>query len=47
MERLERVVSDPFEIVGRQDLIHHGANPEFVHLVLRGMACRYKVLPDG
>ncbi len=47
MERLSHVVSDPFVVSAREDLIHHGANPEFVHLVLRGMACRYKILPDG
>ncbi|MEC7760914.1 MAG: Crp/Fnr family transcriptional regulator [Pseudomonadota bacterium] len=47
MARLEQVISEPFEIAGREDLIHHGADPEFVHLVLRGMACRYKILPDG
>ncbi|MAM62981.1 Crp/Fnr family transcriptional regulator [Maritimibacter sp. UBA3975] len=47
MERLEQVISDPFELGAREDLIHHGDDPENVHLVLTGMACRYKILPDG
>lgn len=29
------------------DLILEGAAPEFVHVILDGFACRYKVLPDG
>ncbi len=31
----------------RQDLIQEGADPRFVHIVLEGIACRYKMLPDG
>ena len=31
----------------RQDLIHEGDRPENVHLVMEGLACRYKLLPDG
>ena len=29
------------------DLIHEGDVPSNVHLVLKGIACRYKLLPDG
>jgi CRP-like cAMP-binding protein len=29
------------------DLIREGQQPEFVHIVLEGFACRYKVLADG
>jgi CRP-like cAMP-binding protein len=47
MARLEMVISDPFDLAPREDVIHHGADPEYVHLVMRGMACRYKILPDG
>ena len=31
----------------RVDLIREGEEPENVHLILDGFACRYKVLPDG
>ncbi|HEX8417393.1 MAG TPA: Crp/Fnr family transcriptional regulator [Methylobacterium sp.] len=31
----------------RVDLIREGDNPEYVHLILDGFACRYKVLPNG
>lgn len=31
----------------RLDLICEGQQPEYVHIVLEGFACRYKVLPDG
>lgn len=30
-----------------EDLIEEGDRPEFVHIVLEGFACRYKVLEDG
>jgi CRP-like cAMP-binding protein len=31
----------------RVDLIREGEDPEFVHIILEGFACRYKVLADG
>lgn len=31
----------------RQDVISEGEPPANVHLVMQGLACRYKVLPDG
>ena len=31
----------------RRDLISEGDMPRYVHLVLDGWACRYKILPDG
>lgn len=31
----------------RADLIQEGDEPENVHLILDGYACRYKMLPDG
>ncbi|MCV0393803.1 MAG: Crp/Fnr family transcriptional regulator [Rhizobiaceae bacterium] len=31
----------------RQDLISEGDRPEHVHLVMEGLACRYKILPSG
>lgn len=30
-----------------EDLIREGDRPTFVHLILKGWACRYKVLEDG
>ena len=31
----------------RQDIIHDGDPPDDVHLVIDGLACRYKITPDG
>lgn len=31
----------------RTDIIQEGEQPEDVHLVLEGFACRYKIVPDG
>lgn len=45
--RLDEVVSEPYELGPREDLITHGDDPENVNLVVSGMVCRYKVLPDG
>ncbi|WP_412074429.1 Crp/Fnr family transcriptional regulator [Tritonibacter mobilis] len=47
LQKLNDVISDPFELDARNDLIQQGEDPENVHLVLSGMVCRYKVLPDG
>ncbi|EAQ01533.1 probable transcriptional regulator, Crp/Fnr family protein [Pseudooceanicola batsensis HTCC2597] len=47
LRRLDQVIADPFELDAREDLIQHGEDPQNVHLVLSGMVCRYKVLPNG
>ncbi len=44
---LEEVTAHPRTVAGRQDVIREGESPAVVQLVLSGMACRYKVLPDG
>jgi CRP-like cAMP-binding protein len=35
------------EVPARQDIISEGDIPSDVHLVMEGLACRYKMLPDG
>ena len=35
------------QVGARVDLVREGDQPENVHLILEGYACRYKVLPDG
>jgi CRP-like cAMP-binding protein len=35
------------ELSPREDIIHEGQRPTHVNLVLRGWACRYKMLEDG
>jgi CRP-like cAMP-binding protein len=45
--RLSGLESSTREFPARYDLISHGDNPENVHLVMEGVACRYKILPDG
>ncbi|MFK5600526.1 Crp/Fnr family transcriptional regulator [Methylobacterium sp. HMF5984] len=35
------------QVGARVDLVREGDAPENVHLILDGLACRYKVLPDG
>jgi CRP-like cAMP-binding protein len=31
----------------REDIIAEGAHSEYCHVLLTGLACRYKILPDG
>lgn len=47
LKKLDQVIAEPFPVDAREDLIQHGEDPENVHLVLTGMVCRYKVMPDG
>ncbi|MBR9764341.1 MAG: Crp/Fnr family transcriptional regulator [Rhodobacteraceae bacterium] len=47
LQRLDEVISNPFPVDARKDLIQQGDDPEHVHLVLSGMVCRYKLMPDG
>jgi CRP-like cAMP-binding protein len=44
---LERIGGNVVSVDARRDLIRHGDNPQFVHLVLDGWGARYKGLPDG
>ncbi|WP_051242666.1 Crp/Fnr family transcriptional regulator [Stappia stellulata] len=47
LERLDQVVATPYDCNARDDLIRQGEDPENVHLVVSGMVCRYKILPEG
>ena len=47
LDLLTSIVVDPRTIGPHQDIIHEGAAPKDVHLILEGLACRYKILPDG
>ncbi|GAB6842921.1 CRP-like cAMP-binding protein [Methylorubrum rhodinum] len=44
---LTQVAAHPVAVPTRTDLIREGDTPRGVFLVLEGMACRYKILPDG
>ena len=44
---LTEICSRPRSIAAGQDLIRIGDPPSDVHLVLSGLAYRYKILPDG
>lgn len=44
---LARMVANVIEVPADHDLKAHGERPDGVHVVLDGMACRYKILPDG
>ncbi|MBD9529875.1 Crp/Fnr family transcriptional regulator [Paracoccus sp. PAR01] len=46
-ERLRDLIRDWRTVPARTDIIRHGDDPEFVHAILEGIACRYKILPDG
>jgi CRP-like cAMP-binding protein len=46
-DAVRRAVADIREVPAHTDLIEEGAAPKFVHVILSGFACRYKVLPDG
>lgn len=44
---LTDVTRRTYLLKARQDIIQEGERPETVHLVIDGLACRYKVLEDG
>lgn len=44
---LAQVAANPVAVPARTDLIRDGDPPQGVFLVLEGIACRYKLLPDG
>ncbi len=45
--KLRQIVSTSRQVPGRVTLIREGEEPRGSHLVLEGIACRYKMLPDG
>jgi len=47
VKALESSVTAVRQIETHEDLIEEGDRPEFVHVVLEGFACRYKLLEDG
>jgi CRP-like cAMP-binding protein len=44
---LGRMLADIRTFEGRRDIIRMGENPEFVHLMIEGWACRYSIVDDG
>lgn len=42
-DRCRRVLS----LKAKEEIVQEGADPQVVHLVLSGFACRYKILADG
>jgi CRP-like cAMP-binding protein len=44
---LTAAFADRLAVPAHQDLIREGDRPEFVHAVIEGLACRYKLTPDG
>lgn len=46
-ELLERLCTRTRTMAAHQDIILHGDPPEDVHLVLEGIAIRYKLMPEG
>ena len=44
---LIKLCDDTRRVASRRDLISEGDRPDQVHLMLKGWACRYKLLPDG
>lgn len=47
MAQIEAACANTRTIEARHDLISEGDKPRYVHLVLEGFACRYKMLEDG
>ena len=41
------VIGDPVAVPADRDLKAHGEAPLAVHVIVDGLACRYKILPDG
>ena len=46
-ELLDRVAAKSRTVPPNTDLISEGDKPQDVHLILRGFACRYKILQNG
>ncbi len=46
-QMLESLAASARSVASHKDLIRESDSPTEVQLVLEGMACRYKVLPDG
>jgi CRP-like cAMP-binding protein len=44
---LAQVVAHPMAVPARTDLIREGDRPHGVFVIVEGIACRYKILPDG
>lgn len=44
---LDKIVGTATKRVAHEDLVQEGDIPEFVHLIVEGFACRYKLLEDG
>jgi CRP-like cAMP-binding protein len=46
--RLDQLITDKVEDYGaRDDIIAEGTHSDYCHVLLTGLACRYKILPDG
>jgi CRP-like cAMP-binding protein len=45
--KLSAITSTQRRVGARRDVICEGDKPDSVHLVLEGLACRYKILPGG
>ena len=44
---LEKAISQVRPIGAREDFIHEGDKPDYVHVIGEGFACRYKMLAGG
>src|SRR5215207_4599051 len=44
---LEKAISQVRPIGAREDIIHEGDKPDYVHVIGEGFACRYKMLAGG
>ena len=47
LKELETAISPPYKIGAGKDIIVQGDRPENVNVILGGLACRYKMLPNG
>lgn len=47
VKRLDRLTESTRAVAGHSDLIRESDQPENVHLILSGFACRYKMLRNG
>lgn len=46
-DRLTAVTKEAYDLGPRTDVIRQGESPDAVRLVIEGIACRYKLMPDG
>ena len=47
IQRLVGIIRPRGQVLRHNDIVANGSSPDFCTLIVSGLACRYKILPDG